>query len=228
MSLAYSLCRLLLPILHELDTSKASMPSLPSYLNLRAGGASSPFNSDGQSDASDYDSSRVWVTAVAVVCTLTFAMLGIGLAFFYYRRRQHRKAQARDPYLTLKEFSRRSEISVVDRTNEEEMRRIMIRKSLASRSSKTLSQIDAPGFGRVEVDEDDEEEEQRASTLREDWKEWEERMRMERTRSGEQHPLQSMTDLTIPSKSQDRSPSRSPLLKHQRPVTPLPPTPQLE
>ncbi|TEA12074.1 Transcription initiation factor IIB [Colletotrichum sidae] len=64
------------------------------------------------------------------------------LFYIFDRRksRQFREACKRDPYLTRKEFSRRRKLSAVQRLEEEEMQRnIMIRKSLASRSTSRVS-----------------------------------------------------------------------------------------
>ena len=95
----------------------------------------------------------------------------------------------------------------------------MIRKSLATRSSSSLSPVGTPE-PREEEDEEEEEARQRAS-LRDEWKEWEARMQMERSKSVNQHPLESALNLARPPRSRDRSPPHHPLLKPQ-PASSLP------
>ncbi|KAH8886889.1 hypothetical protein GQ53DRAFT_750093 [Thozetella sp. PMI_491] len=215
------------------------MPSL-SFLR-RDGENPTPFNAESEPSSPDYDASKAWIVLVAVLGMLVVVIIGIIASFHFYRRRNFQRERSRDPYLTLKEYSRKSKLSLGDRRYEEDVQRhAIIRKSLASRSSVMLSESDAQRISRssailseAEVPQripptTDEDEEEQAGSLRDDWKEWEAKLQMERQRSGEQHPLESSVDLTIPPKSRDHSPSQSPLLKQQHPATPLPPMIHLE
>ncbi len=195
------------------------MPSLRIF-SKRDGAESSPFDPGSTavpSTTEDYDPSNMWIVGVTVTCAIFALLIFGGLALFLYKRYQYRQERKRRPYITLKEFSRRSKLTGLDRWTEDEIQRSMIlRKSLATRSSSSLSPIGTPE-PREEVEEEEEGEERQRSSLRDEWKEWEARMQMERSKSVNQHPLESAVNLA----SRDRSPPHGPLLKPQ-PASPLP------
>lgn len=77
---------------------------------------------------------------VSIVGTVAILATGAVLFFNYKRERQYQEACKNDPYLTRKEFVRRGKLSRADKLEEEEVqRRHMICKSLATRSSKSLT-----------------------------------------------------------------------------------------
>lgn len=134
--------------------------------------------------------------------------------FFLWRSRseqRYRHASRTDPYLTRKEFKRRSKMSAEQRIEEDELqRRIMIRKSLASRTStRTQDDVDSeievsmaqiPGVRVYHPDE-----------------------RMSPRRSQSRGRLRALYSEIIPTrKSSSRSPSpdRSPLLVDSPNITP--------
>ncbi|KAM7200636.1 hypothetical protein V8F33_003841 [Rhypophila sp. PSN 637] len=100
---------------------------------------------------------------------------------------------------------------------DEQQRKAMIRKSLATRSMNSLESQFSRTSSRIETEFFEMEEEETAN-LRDDWKEWEARVQRERTLSGEQHPL--APELAIPRPTRSRSPSRGPLLGQQAPSPP--------
>lgn len=97
------------------------------------------------------DGSQLTPNTTALLITLivvgSLALLAV-IAFLLYRSRseqRYRHASAADPYLTRREFKRRSKMSPTQRIEEDELqRRIMIRKSLASRTStRTQDDVDS-------------------------------------------------------------------------------------
>ena len=172
------------------------------------------------SSTSGATSPRVWLPIVLATCLVCLIMAAFLFAIAYFRSRQFNEAKKIDPYLSRREFLRRRRLSPSDLRNEEELQRnIMIRKSLATRSSRTISQIELEGS---DLDEND-------CSLREDWKEWEARMRKDKLL--DEHPssvpaAQSMTSLPLPSQTKSVSPGRNPMIQRQ-PKPPLPELPQL-
>lgn len=161
-------------------------------------------------EANDRSESPTWITAVVIAASILVAAAFITAVLVYFRRRGYREAIRRDPSLSSEEYVRRRMMSAAALQEEEERQRnIMIRKSLASRSFDWSSQSD-----RQSLDAD----ESMPTGLKEDWKEWEARMRRERSDSVRQHPASSpIPDMPMPKQSRSRSPSRSPLLRGQSP-----------
>jgi hypothetical protein len=153
----------------------------------------------------------IWITVVVVVGSILLAAAFVAAVLLYCRRQEYRRAKRHNPPLSHKEFLRRRKMSAVARQKEEEVqRRIMIRKSLASRSTEWSMQFD-----NESLDSD----EHRESGLKEDWKEWEARMQRERPERTYRHPsTAAVPELPIPTKSRCRSPNRSPLLSGQSPL----------
>lgn len=85
-----------------------------------------------------------WVIVAAVAALVALGscitLVAISISKRRLRRRQLEEARLRDPCLGHKEFSRRRRLTVADQVLEaEEQREAMIRKSLASRSSRSPS-----------------------------------------------------------------------------------------
>jgi uncharacterized protein YneF (UPF0154 family) len=172
-----------------------------------------------------------WLIILIVIAALIVAAIIVYFVRDKLRDRQFEEASKKDPYLTRKEFRRRRKLSALERIEEEELQRsVMIRKSLATRSSRTNSQVTIsvtmPEEHDTEMDED-----VPAARLKDDWKEWEARMQRDRSNSAERHPFINahsageITDLPLPQQSRTASPSRSPLLNARvSPPLPSPPT----
>ena len=118
-------------------------------------------------------------------------------------------------------------MTAVEREMEEELqRRIMIRKSLVSRSTEWSVQLDNRS---LDVDEHDrtglegddhslDTDGQDRAGLKEDWKAWEARMQQERPEKAFRHPAATvLPDLPVPAMASPRSPSRCSLLRGQSP-----------
>ncbi|TDZ71947.1 Transcription initiation factor IIB [Colletotrichum trifolii] len=113
------------------DTPSSPSPATPSDPTTKLGSTETP--------SSVFNTTSITIVVVAVCVS---AIMSAVLFYIFDRRksRQFREACKRDPYLTRKEFSRRRKLSAVQRLEEEEMQRnIMIRKSLASRSTSRVS-----------------------------------------------------------------------------------------
>ncbi|TDZ37456.1 Transcription initiation factor IIB [Colletotrichum spinosum] len=113
------------------DTPSSPSPATPSDPTTKLGSTETP--------SSVFNTTTIIIVVVAVCVS---AIMSAVLFYIFDRRksRQFREACKRDPYLTRKEFSRRRKLSAVQRLEEEEMQRnIMIRKSLASRSTSRVS-----------------------------------------------------------------------------------------
>jgi hypothetical protein len=156
-------------------------------------------------DSSTQSNSRIWVTVVVVVGSILLVAALVTAVLVFFRRRGYREARKHNPALSHKDFLRRRKMTAVARLKEEELqRRIMIRKSLASRSTEWSTQFDNESLDIQEHNE---------SGLKEDWKEWEARMQRERPDFAYRHPSMAvLPELPIPTKSRSPSPSRSPLL----------------
>jgi hypothetical protein len=204
------------------------MPNADAILGLRDGVTQPEYGQDTASPS--ISNSVVWIVAAVVggiiVLGLTFAL---GL-MYYTRRRQYRRDQELHPYLSREEIIKRRKMSRVDLFHEEEeRRRLMIRKSLAARStSSTGSNLSAM------MDEVDQElgqmERQESTRLKEDWKRWEARVRHERTMSGGLHPAASAASqvpiLAIPTPAKHRSShGRTSSMSPTPSPTPSPPIP---
>lgn len=111
---------------------------------------------------------------------------------------------------------------------EEERRRQIIRKSLATRSSYSGSSGVSTTTEQVEqIDQELREMERQESVrLKDDWKRWEARVRHERSTSGEQHPAASKINgvpiLAIPTPAKHRAQGR---LSSIQPLANSPPPP---
>ena len=165
-----------------------------------------------------------WLIALIVVASVVIVVVVLYLFLGRSRDQQFEAACNKDPYLTRKEYQRRKKMSPIDRLEEEELQRhLMIRKSLATRSSRANSEVTV---SITMVDD-----ETAPSRLRDDWKHWEARLQRERSASGERHPFgdgsdtESIRDLSLPPRSRGLSLSNSPLLSGQ--VTPPLPSPPM-
>ncbi|KAH6695304.1 hypothetical protein F5X68DRAFT_29652 [Plectosphaerella plurivora] len=86
-------------------------------------------------------------TAILITLIVVGSLALVAVAIFLHLRsrseQRYRNASAADPYLTRREFKRRSKMSPTQRIEEDELqRRIMIRKSLASRTSTRTTHDD--------------------------------------------------------------------------------------
>lgn len=161
-----------------------------------------------------------WVIPVIVSSTLVIIALVVCGFIYYNKRGEFRRAKEQDPYLTRSDFSRRKNMSALERKEEEERQRLsMIQKSLASRSwdcgesnsSRRVSQISNDSQSTRAGDQGGDVSDDEPKQLKDDWKEYE--ARMQRSTSLEHHPAIVPKPAPFPPRSQ--SPSRSPLL-HQR------------
>ncbi|KAM7216351.1 hypothetical protein V8F06_008273 [Rhypophila decipiens] len=171
--------------------------------------------------SSNTDSPVMWITAAIVVGIVVIGGLIMFTILYLHKRRQFRKARQRDPYLSKGDFIKRRKMSAADVYEEDEQqRKAMIRKSLATRSMNSLESQFSRTSSRIETESFEMEEE--TANLRDDWKAWEARVQRERTLSGEQHPLapELAPELAIPRPTRSRSPSRGPLLGQQAPSPP--------
>ncbi|KAK3323716.1 hypothetical protein B0T19DRAFT_212431 [Cercophora scortea] len=186
----------------------------------RAPASVTPDSHDAQSKMTG--SPAAWVIPAVASGVIIVAAFMIFIFFVFNKQRQYRKARQSDPHLSRDGFMHRRKLSEADQFEEEErQRRIMIRKSLASRSwssvesRKSMSTETSDQVQPREALEVNDEEPQR---LKDDWKAWEARIHRERSMSRELHPAAChMLDSPMPPPS--RSPSRSPLLQH--PSSPL-------
>ncbi|KAK3939506.1 hypothetical protein QBC46DRAFT_263083 [Diplogelasinospora grovesii] len=210
------------------------MPSISLRLGSREDTTlADDFQSTGNDSPTGTDSSRALIITAVIAGAISLAACLFVAILTYNRRRQRRKEE----HQKLASFSRegfvrkKRKMSAADRQFEEEERQrsIMIRKSLASRSSRSMSQV--MEMDRIEREEE-EEELSRQKTLKDDWKEWEARLQRERTLSGERHPSTTLLPLpepsdlpAIPPPSRSRSSSRSPQHQRQQPSPPPKPLP---
>jgi hypothetical protein len=159
--------------------------------------------------ASNAVPTRTWIIIAVVIAVLITAGTAV-LVIIRSKRRQYRKALEKDPYLSRKEFMRRRKLSALDlQAEEERQRHSLIRKSLATRSSKSLS------ISRIDVESIDSEEQGLGRF--QDWKEWEAALVNSQRKSHQRHPsLTSLPGLPAPVPARSPSPSRSrtPLLHH--------------
>ncbi|KAB5532704.1 hypothetical protein GE09DRAFT_374456 [Coniochaeta sp. 2T2.1] len=162
-------------------------------------------------EAGTRSNSRIWVAAVVVVGSILLAAALATALLLYFRRREYRRARRDDPALSHEEFLRRRKMTALEREREAELqRRIIIRKSLVSRSTEWSVQSDNRSL-------DDADGHDRAG-LKEDWKEWEARMQQKRPEKAYRHPAATvLPDLPVPTRARPRSTSRGSLLRGQSP-----------
>ncbi|KAI1636737.1 hypothetical protein F4809DRAFT_371525 [Biscogniauxia mediterranea] len=171
-----------------------------------------------------------WVIVVIVVGTLLVVSLVSVIAILYSRsRRRKQEVKHADPI--SHEYSRRRKMNQADRLEADEMERaIMIRKSLASRTSNRHSQNSSmmmpPDLRLMEISDEAAEK----ASLREDWKDREAGLQTEREKYKEkekekenprtpdsepphsqhqQHPMFFPPRLPVPTASRSPSPVRS-------------------
>jgi hypothetical protein len=160
----------------------------------------------------------LWVVAAVIGGIIVVGTLITCSLTFYAKRRQYRKDKELYPYLTHSQVNERRKKDKFDFFNDEEQRRKhIIRKSLATRSSNTgetgmaltaiMDQIDRE---LAEIDR------QEAPKLKDDWKEWEARVRNERSMSGERHP--ASIDSTVSTLSAVSASSDVPILEVPTPA----------
>jgi len=191
---------------------------------------------DGARSGIPTGNSKAWIIAIVVIGGIIVVTLLVVLVMSDHKRRQYRQTQEKESVLPRFDLIKRRKLSETDRLEEEEQqRRSIIRKSLASRSFQSLDIQAREGgshhrhssWGSVEsrllvpsnltrhetsgTEAGSEEDEEECRTLRDDWKQWEARVRRERSISAEMHPAACQVPiLAIPQPSASRSPNRSP------------------
>lgn len=171
------------------------------------------------------NNSVVWIVVVVVGGIIFLGAITACALIVYTKRRRERH-----PYLIEHGIIKGSKGSEGGLSRKEEARRQhMIRKSLASRSTDSAgSRLSAM---MEQIDRELLEIEQQESTkLKDDWKQWEARVRHERSTSGEQHPATSAASvpsatsevpiLAIPSPAKHRSQGRTTTTTGSRPSSP--------
>lgn len=160
-------------------------------------------------DASN--SSVVWIAGAIIGGIIVLVTVVTTTILCHTKRRKFEKARQRNPYLTREEFMRRQKMSEEDLFREQEhWRGHMIKKSLATRSSRSLrgthsratstspavvNMVHQPTSPVViaMVDQIEREicelERNESKKLKEDWKQWEARVHRERSTSGVRHPI---------------------------------------
>ncbi|KAL2130354.1 hypothetical protein VTI74DRAFT_6558 [Chaetomium olivicolor] len=180
-------------------------------------------------DASPASDSVAWIVLAIVGGVMALGGILTLVLVSGSRRRQYRKERRLYPYLTRDEFLRHRKLSATHLLQEEEeRRRHMIRKSLASRSTASAGSRYSALVGQM-----DQElmamERQESLRLKDDWKRWEARERRERSMSGGQHPaVIQVPILAIPSPAKHRSQPSTwrpppPYVPTTPPTPPLPP-----
>jgi hypothetical protein len=164
---------------------------------------------DTDSEGTSRPSSQTWITVVVVIGSILLAGAIVAALISYCRRRDHRGARKKNQSSTHKDFLRRGKMTAVTGEDKAEIqRRIMIRKSLASRSNEWSGRFDNESLDTMN--------ERRESSLKEDWKEWEARMQRERPERSCRHPSTvALPEPPLPTKARSRSRSSSPLLSGQ-------------
>lgn len=153
----------------------------------------------------------VWIVGAIIGGIIVLVTVVTTITLCHTRRRNFEKARQRNPYLTREEFMRRQKMSEEDLFREQEhWRGHIIKKSLATRSSNSLrgthSRTTSTPPAVVDmahqptspvvvdmVDQIEREicelERKESKKLKEDWKQWEARVRRERSTSGQRHPI---------------------------------------
>lgn len=108
--------------------------------------------------ASAVDSTRIWITVGAVAALLALgaciALIAISISKRRLLKQQLEEARQWNPCLQRKEFSKKRRMTQNDRMLEaEEQRQAMIRKSLASRSGRSMSSSSNLTFDSTNVSE---------------------------------------------------------------------------
>jgi len=139
---------------------------------------------------------KPWVIAVIVTGSVLVVAVCVFFIVRFVRRRNYRRAQALEPFLSPKEFQRRRKMSEADKMEEAEVQRsILIRKSLASRSS-LLNRNSQSVASNYSLDPDYDELPDGGFKM--EWKEFEARATRERNSSGERHPSVYYADGEVP------------------------------
>lgn len=150
------------------------------------------------------ESARTWIIITAVVTSVIGTAVFATLIFTRYRNRQYREALEKEPCLSRRDYYRRRKLSAHDLQAEEERQRaVLIRKSLASRSAKSLSYIDVESVGSAE--------EGRAGRLLEQWKPWEVGVTSKLAKHHRHPSHSSLLDYPIPAQTVSSPPSRIPV-----------------
>ena len=170
---------------------------------------------DSNSSGLSTSTTAILISLVVVGCV---ALTVIASYLFYNRRsaQRYRDACKKDPYLTRKEFKRRSNMSPTERIEEDELqRRIMIRKSLASRtSSRTAVNDDTESLVGVAMSQMDSFVAPSTRMGRS--------MSVSRPADGDPHPGNEVSLPLGQTRGRSRSPDRSPLLENPRVPSPPP------
>ncbi len=214
---------------HWVTTQTTTMPSITPYLGARD---TVPQPGDGKDNTSSAaaatSDSVVWIV-VCVVAGVIFlgSAIALGLMFYSKHRQQKREQGLRPYYLPRHQAGKRRGMSASDLfREEEERRRQIIRKSLATRSSYAAS---SGAISQSTLDQTDRElvemERRESARLKDDWKRWEARVHHERSVSGEQHPAASAASnqvpiIAIPSPAKHRSQGRMSLTCPATPPVP--------
>ncbi|ORY56617.1 uncharacterized protein BCR38DRAFT_450738 [Pseudomassariella vexata] len=176
-----------------------------------------------------------WMMILIIIGVFLVVILVVFVALYFARKRRRAReleAQA-DPMAIRREGFRRRKPSAADQAEAEELERsVMIRKSLASRASSysigSSRILNSPRNSHLLDDIPAEEAEGETGGLNEDWKEWEARVRKQRTNSlGQGHPALSppLEQLAIPQQSRGPSPATMVAPGRSSPRLPLPPAP---
>ena len=223
-----------IPLFHWVTTIRSPrMPIIAFDVQVRD-------NTVSQAEGHTTPEGVAWIV-IAIVGGVIFLGAAVVLALIYRSRlRQRKKDLALRPFYIQHYAAGRRRTSAHDQfREEEERRRDMIRKSLATRSSYSAASSRASQASLATLDQVDRElsemERQESIRLKDDWKRWEARVRHERSVSGEQHPLvgqaiaasnavpNAVPILAIPSPAKHRSQGRMSL--SPPPITPpTPPT----
>lgn len=181
----------------------------------------------GESADKGLDEKTKWVIVGVSIAVL--AILSIGLYFLInkLRARKYKKAQGLEPS-PYGEFARARKLSNAERMEEEETQRaVMIRKSLATRSTVSSMSSMMSRYSNIPPMDEEEEidlnDERPPHGLREDWKEFEARITRERSNAREAHPIMAQDAGITPPQSRTVSPGHSPYLRPHPSPTSVPP-----
>src|SRR6188474_2434371 len=101
--------------------------------------------SDPESRVATDNNYTPWLIVLIVLGSLGLSFIFIYLVVDRFRSKQYRETLQKDPSLTRAEHRRRRKMNALEREEEEELQRsFMIRKSLATRSSRSNSQVSVP------------------------------------------------------------------------------------
>lgn len=180
---------------------------------------SSALKARGNDNSKHLSPTLICVIVVSIIASMSIITFIVAWFTIRCRRRHDEEAPnlKEDEDKAEKTFRRKT--ADLDRLEEEELQRqVMIRKSLASRTSlRTSSQIY----------EDEEPEAERPKSLRMDWKKWEAGIQHQRSLSTETHPgidptsRHTINSFATPTYSRSGSPAGLPLLDSM-PQLPVP------